>query len=139
LFAQCWRASPLLRFRQLTAALLAACAAVAGAAASTFTTVLALRALHSFPTRRSSDLIAATARADVLGLALRLRGVGVVAGLRLRFGVGVLVVIARAAADVAAGDRDGGVRVDGVLLADADRERSLLGVRGLETELRCPG
>src|SRR5437763_9576804 len=51
----------------------------------------------------------------------------------------MLVGIARAAPDVATGDRDGRVPVDGVLLADADRERSLLGVRGLETELRCPG
>ncbi len=72
-------------------------------------------------------------------MVLLLRRVGVVGCLRLGLGVGGLIRRARPRGDVATGDVDRHVRVDGVLFADRRRLRVLLGVGRLDADLRCTG
>src|SRR5205085_1430073 len=104
------------------AELRAAGATVTGAAVVPITAVLAL---------------AAAVRAHVLGLVLRLAGVGVVRCLRIGRGVGVLRREAGTAADMAGGDRYGRVRVDGILVALRQSAGALLGVGDLRRALEA--
>src|SRR5207247_329219 len=126
---------PLLGVGLLDAELEAAGSTAAGAVATTVVTVFAVTAVFAVLAVLVVVLTASAVGADVLLLILLLRRVGIVGCLRLGLRVGVLSGRAVTGGDVATGDVHRRVAVDSVLQAQACGQRTLLGLRLLDTDL----